>query len=165
MNIDLTNLITTDNTIIEIDSDVNIPTNLLEGTDIRRLEEIHIKGNIKKILEEYEFLGTITGKMILPDDLTLEDVIIQLNIQFDEIFTENDFNNENNLIIIQNRLDIIPFLWQNIVLEVPLKVIGDKKRNLKLEGDGWRLITEEELNASNNSPFSNLQEMIDSRKE
>jgi uncharacterized protein len=129
------------------------------------LENIHVNGIIKKLFEEYNFIGTITGQMILPDDLTLEDVTISLNIKFDEMFTENDLDNENNLIIINNRLDIIPFLWQNIVLEVPLKVIGEKNKNIKLEGNGWRLITEEELNTSNNSPFSNLQEMIDSRKE
>ena len=36
-----------------------------------------------------------------------------------------------------------------------------------LEGDGWRLITEEELEKekSNNSPFSELSKMFDSRKE
>jgi uncharacterized protein len=164
MNIDLTSLITTNNTI-EIDSDVTIPTDLFEKTNIRRLENIHVNGIIKKLFEEYNFIGTITGQMILPDDLTLEDVTISLNIKFDEMFTENDLDNENNLIIIHNRLDIIPFLWQNIVLEVPLKVIGEKNKNIKLEGNGWRLITEEELNTSNNSPFSNLQEMIDSRKE
>jgi uncharacterized protein len=164
MNIDLTSLITTNNTI-EIDSDVTIPTDLFEKTNIRRLENIHVNGIIKKLFEEYNFIGTITGQMILPDDLTLEDVTISLNIKFDEMFTENDLDNENNLIIINNRLDIIPFLWQNIVLEVPLKVIGEKNKNIKLEGNGWRLITEEELNTSNNSPFSNLQEMIDSRKE
>jgi uncharacterized protein len=164
MNIDLTSLITTNNTI-NIDTDVNIPTKLLAGTNIRRLEEIHVNGSINKLIEGYEFIGTIIGKMILPDDLTLEDVSISLNINFDEIFEENSSDDENNLIIINNRLDIIPFLWQNIVLEVPLKVIGEEKRNIKLEGNGWRLITEEELNTSNNSPFNNLQEMIDSRKE
>ena len=119
---------------------------------------------LKKIVDEYEFLGQITGNMILPDDVTLEAVKIPLNINFDEIFAENDPNNENNLTIIQNRLDILPFLWQNIILEVPLKVRGNKK-DIKLEGDGWRLITEEDLKTSDNSPFSNLQQMLDSRKE
>ena len=30
--------------------------------------------------------------------------------------------------------------------------------NITLKGDGWRLITEEELNKSNNSPFSELKD-------
>ena len=165
MIIDLIDLITNKESNIDIDSDVNIPDDLVEGSNIKRLDSIHVKGNIKKVLDEYTFTGTITGNMILPDDLTLDDVSIPINIDFDEIFTENMEDNENNLTIIQNKLDIIPFLWQNIVLEVPLKVIGDGNRNVKIAGDGWRLITEEELESSNNSPFSNLEELINSRKE
>lgn len=165
MIINLLDLITNKESNINIDSDIKIPDELVESSNIKKLESIHLKGNIKKVLDEYTFTGTITGNMILPDDLTLEDVSIPININFDEIFTENMKDNENNLTIIQNKLDIIPFLWQNIVLEVPLKVIGDGNRNINLAGDGWRLITDEDLESSNNSPFSNLEELINSRKE
>ena len=165
MNIDLINLITNKESSINIDSDINIPESLIKDSNIKKLDSLHLKGNISKILDEYTFTGTITGNMILPDDLTLEDVVVPINIDFDEIFTENTKEDENNLTIIQNKLDIIPFLWQNIVLEVPLKVIGDGNRNIKKAGDGWRLITEEELASSKNSPFSNLEELINSRKE
>lgn len=165
MTIDLINLITNKESLLQIDCDVDIPLELLKNSNIKRLESIHVKGNIKKVYDEYIFAGVITGNMILPDDLTLEDVSIPLNISFEEIFTENMTDNENNLIIMQNKLDIIPFLWQNIVLEVPLKVIGDGNRNVNLAGDGWKFITEDELKSSNNSPFSNLEELINSRKE
>ena len=52
-------------------------------------------------------------------------------------------------------------------MEVPLKVINEKNRNLTIKGNGWRLITEEELEKekSNDSPFSELYKLIDSRKE
>ena len=63
------------------------------------------------------------------------------------------------------RLDITEFLWQNILVEIPLKVVSEKNEGITLEGNGWRLITEEELNKSNNSPFSELSKMFDSRKE
>ena len=73
--------------------------------------------------------------------------------------------NDNNLKIVQNTLDITEFLWQNILVEIPLKVVSEKNQNLKLEGNGWRLITEEDLEHSNNSPFSELKEKLNSRKE
>ena len=165
MTIDLINLITNKESNLDIDSNISIPDTLIKDSNIKKIESLHLKGNITKLLDEYTFTGTITGNMILPDDLTLEDVTIPINIDFDEIFTENTIDNENNLTIMQNKLDIIPFLWQNIVLEVPLKVIGDGNRKIKTAGDGWRLITEEELASSNNSPFSNLEELINSRKE
>lgn len=165
MIVDLINLITNKESSLTIDSDINIPESLIKESNIKKIDSLHLKANIKKIFDEYAFIGTITGNMILPDDLTLEDVSIPINIDFDEIFVENVQEDENNLIIIQNKLDIIPFLWQNIILEVPLKVIGDGKRNIKTAGDGWRLVTEEELESSHNSPFSNLEELINSRKE
>ena len=44
---------------------------------------------------------------------------------------------------------------------------NEKNENLSLKGNGWRLVTEEELERerSNNSPFSELYNIIDSRKE
>ena len=63
-------------------------------------------------------------------------------------------------------LILLIFLWQNILVEVPSKVRKQGNENLKLEGDGWRLITEDELEeSSNNSPFNELSKMFDSGKE
>ncbi len=46
-----------------------------------------------------------------------------------------------------------------------MKVVNERKKDLTLEGNGWRLVTEEELNNRNDSPFSELGKMFDSRKE
>ena len=165
MNIDLTALIIDKKDSLVIKETINFPQDLFLTTNIRKLEDIYLDATITKNLsEEYEFLGKLTGKMILPDDITLEDVELPIDIEFNEKVTEDGENNENNLTIIKNRLDIIPFLWQNIIVEIPLKVINEKNKNLTLKGNGWRLITEEELH-SNNLPFSHLDELIDSRKE
>ena len=45
-------------------------------------------------------------------------------------------------------------------MEIPLKVVNEKNKNLTLKGDGWRLISEEELkkDLNNNSPFSELKD-------
>ena len=51
-------------------------------------------------------------------------------------------------------------------MEIPLKVKLEKNENLTLKGNGWRLVTENELkNDDNDSPFSELSKMFDSRKE
>ena len=103
--------------------------------------------------------------MVLPDDITLEDVNYPFASNVSEKFNETGKNEENNLEIVHNRLDIQEFLWQNILVEIPLKVKSEKSENLTLKGDGWRLVTEEELKESNNSPFSELSKIFDSRKE
>ena len=51
-------------------------------------------------------------------------------------------------------LDIFSFLWENIVLEVPLRFTKVKDLS-KFHGDGWKLISEEERNQTSN-PFNDL---------
>ena len=46
-------------------------------------------------------------------------------------------------------------LWQNILVEVPLRAVNPKNENISLSGDGWRLISEEEVKTENN-PFMDL---------
>ena len=78
------------------------------------------------------------------------DKIVEIS---DELIEYDDFLGENNKKS-ENILDIFQFLWENIVLEVPLQFTKVKDLS-KFHGDGWKLISEEELNASHN-PFSDL---------
>ena len=168
MNIDLTKLITSHIDEIEIDGYVDIPIELIRESQIRELKDVKFLGNISKLCDgDYQLAGKLTGLMILPDDITLDDVEVKLSVDIEENFSEICKQEEKNLEIIKNRLDITEFLWQNILVEIPLKVVGEKSKDITLKGDGWRLITEEELKLerSNNSPFSELSKMFDSRKE
>ena len=66
-------------------------------------------------------------------------------------------NIEENLEKDENSIDILPILWQNIVLEVPLRFT--KVNDLsKYNGDGWKLISEEEASSTSNNPFLELKE-------
>ena len=68
-----------------------------------------------------------------------------------------DENIEENLEKAENSIDILPILWQNIVLEVPLRFT--KVNDLsKYNGDGWKLISEEEASSTSNNPFLELKE-------
>lgn len=166
MNIDLTKLVTNLCEEVLIDDVVNIPDDLISSSEIRKLKDTCFKGNITKLYGgDYSISGELSGIMVLGDAITLEDVDYEFRIDISEEFNEFGTKNENNLKIVQNTLDITEFLWQNILVEIPLKVVSEKNNNLKLEGNGWRLITEEELNLGNNSPFSELEEKINSRKE
>ena len=168
MNIDLTKLITSHIDEIEINDEVVIPENLFEDTQVRGLKDVRFVGEITKLYDgDYQITGNLTGIMVLPDDITLENVELKFESVIEENFSEMCKNEEKMLEIVQNRLDITEFLWQNILVEIPLKVVSDKNNGLTLEGNGWRLITEEELmlEKSNNSPFSELSKMFDSRKE
>ena len=166
MNIDLIKLITNSVEELQIDDYVVIPDNWLNDTSIKKLENIKFCGEVTKLWDgPYQISGKLSGIMVLSDDVTLEDVSYSFDSEIEEEFGDNSNNSEEMLKIVQNSLDITEFLWQNILVEIPSKVVGNRKDDLTLEGDGWRLITEEELKARNKSPFSELSKMFDSRKE
>ena len=155
MTIDLFNLVVNNKTI-SIDSDIIVPNDYLEKSGIRRLNNIHFKGCIKKLIDDtYQLEGTISGIMILPDDITLEDYEYNFTSEIEEKIEETSINS-------QKTLDITGILWQNILVEIPLKAVNEKNKDLTLEGDGWRLIKEDEVKSSNN-PLSSLEELF--RKE
>ena len=155
MTIDLFNL-GVNNKTINIDSDIIIPNEYLENSGIRRLNNIHFKGNIKKLVDDtYSLEGVLSGTMILADDITLEDYEYNFTSEIEENIEETSIN-------LQKTLDITDILWQNILIEVPSKVVNDKNKNIKLEGNGWRLISEDDLNSKNN-PLSELEDLL--RKE
>jgi uncharacterized metal-binding protein YceD (DUF177 family) len=162
MNIDLTKLITNLEEEIELNLKVDFKEDFLSQTTIKKLKNVIFNGEISKIYDDFEIVGNLKGTMVLPDDVTLEDVDYKFSIDIDENFSGLTKENDNNLIIIKNRLDISNFLWQNILAEIPLKVVSKKNEDLILEGNGWRLITEEELKRRNNSPFSELKDKISS---
>ena len=83
--------------------------------------------------------------MKIYDSVTMDEVWYPFDIQIDEKldeFVEKD----------KKYLDLLEFLWQNIVLEVPLRytLVSDYQ---EYQGDGWKLVSEEELG---NNPFKTL---------
>lgn len=164
MIIDLGSLVTNLKESIDIDKSIDMSSVDLSNTSIRKLNNTYFKGKITRISDDtFSIVGILSGTMVLPDDITLEDVDYNYEIQIDENFGESTENSENNIEIVQNTIDILPFLWQNIIVEIPLKVVGDKNRNKTTKGNGWRLINEDEVNTDNNSPFSDLQKLLDSK--
>lgn len=142
---------------INIDSDVSIPGELLKTSTIRRLNNIHFIGYIDKLVDDsYELSGTLSGTMIIPDDITLEDFEYNFTSEIEENIDETRIN-------FQKTIDITEDLWQNILVEIPLKAVNEKNKNIRLEGDGWRLISEDELASTKNNPLSSLEEIL--RKE
>lgn len=136
---------------INIDNDINIPLELIEESDIRKLSNVHFTGSLSKLVDDtYELTGTITGTMIIPDNITLEDYTYDFTSELEEKIDETRVN-------FQKTLDITEDLWQNILVEVPLYAVNDKNKDIKLEGDGWRLISEDDINTNNdNNPFKDL---------
>ena len=141
MRVDLTKLLNTNLYKIAVDTELTILPEYLVGTDIKSITPVKVSGYVYNNEEELSLEMVASGTMILTCARTLKDVEYPFNIEIDEIIGENE---DNSLEIVQNSLDIFPIVWQNILVDVPLRVLHPDAKEESLEGDGWRLITEDD---------------------
>ena len=45
-------------------------------------------------------------------------------------------------------------------MEIPIKVVNDDVSSMKIEGDGWKFITDEETKEVVNSEFEKLKDLF-----
>ena len=144
--IDLTKLYSGVYDELSLDGEYIIPKELINDSRIIELDKVEIKNSlIKKVETDYEISLEINGRMLINDSINLEEIWYPFNINIDEKldeFVEKD----------KKALDLTELLWQNIVLEVPLRytLVSDYK---EYHGDGWKLVSDEELV---NNPFKSL---------
>ena len=97
--------------------------------------------NIMDIEESSSVIYCYNGIIITnfeEDAITLEEISKNLDIDIAEILekTAKYYKKE------QNTLDKLEFLWENIVLEVPISLT--KSSGINLKGEGWELNRDEE---------------------
>lgn len=152
MNIDITMLNRRMKNTIDIDCEVVIPNDRFSNTEILDLKNLKLQGSIVRNSSDIITLkADLSGIMVLEDSISLEPIDHQFSCQIEEEFEENDEN-------LENILDITDILWQNIVLEVPLKLTNVENFN-EYQGDGWKLVSEDSIKNTNN-PFSELRDMM-----
>lgn len=124
--------------IINVDNDIIIDKKLYQNTDVRDIKNLHIKGDISiNISDEVVVDLEVSGVFILPCAITLEDVEYQFTTKIEEIWGKfNDFYDNY-----KNNLDICPIIWENIVSEVPMRVVKEGIKTDNLNGDGWELVS------------------------
>lgn len=79
----------------------------------------------------------ITGVMIITDSVTNDFVDYPFVSKIDEEYDLNDENFLETYQKSQNILDIMKILWENIVLEVPMRFTLTEDAHLS--GEGWSL--------------------------
>lgn len=132
---------------IRIDDDFYFEKEVYQKTDIKYFKSLHVDGVIKRETDDDDFLDlSVSGEMVLADSISLEDVDYPFSFKVEGSLKEILGN-------CPNTLDILEILWENIVLEIPLKFTKVEDLS-KFHGDGWCLMSEADTHQCN--PFNEL---------
>lgn len=139
---------------IDIDENFTIPKEIYANTEIIDLEEVKVKGNLTYPSDDNLFLDIeCSGAMKLNDSVSLEPVLYPFSFKISENVSELLEND-------QFTLDIINILWENIVLEIPIRY-SEVTNYDEYKGDGWRVISEDDVKDNTNNPFKDLLKEIE----
>ena len=117
MNISLLKLFSYSTDRIDINEEVIIPKEYYTY-DIKDISPVKLNGYLYlNELDELSINLNVKCDLVLRSSITLEDVNYPLNIDI----TELDFDDENNKKI-TNSIDLLPIIWQNILIEIPIRV-------------------------------------------
>ncbi|MCI9586277.1 MAG: DUF177 domain-containing protein [Bacilli bacterium] len=144
MNIDITKLRSGIEDYITINETYTFSKKELKNSGILELNNIKINGEItKNSIDDYNINIIVEGIMVLPCSVTLKPVNYDFNINIEgnliEMLSEFNENYENN----QKTIDIFPIIWENILMEIPIRIVSDDISDVKTRGEGWELITED----------------------
>lgn len=156
MNIDISKILNGTQGNVTFDMDVIFNKEDISKTSIKELNDCHVSGSVTKLEDNlYNLDYILEGTMILEDAVSLEPIPYKFKVN-----DENDYEIGNYLKINENLLDIYEVLWENVVLEVPLRIKKDDNDSI-IEGDGWSL----NKPIINNSGLEGLQKLLDVREE
>lgn len=161
MIIDITSL--KNNSTIKINENIIVDKDILEKSNIIELKDSKVMGEIiKDNLNEYILNVIASGIMVLPDSLTLKPVDYEFSTEIEGNIAEllEEINESSKKT--EFSIDIFPIIWENILMEIPMRVGGDDSDNIKLEGDGWKLIQERD-ETSINPEFEKLKELLNEK--
>ena len=137
MNISLIPL----NTKGRVDLDFNADFSKYKSADIVRTEDIRVSGFIiDNGTDEYEISLHIEGTAVVRSARNLSEVEVPLDIKIDE-FIENLVSIYKNS---SNSLDILPIIWENILLEIPIRSLNAGDEFASTRGEGWEVSEEDE---------------------
>ena len=130
---------------IEIDEKVNVNHEYLEQAELLDLRDCSVKGTLSK--NQYGGFNLnviVAGIMVLPCSISLKPVDYNFSFEIDDDIEKLLSEMDKNYKKIENSLDILPIIWENILMEIPIKVTSSNLEGCKTSGDGWRLVTSEE---------------------
>ncbi|MEN2464676.1 YceD family protein [Ornithinibacillus sp. FSL M8-0202] len=142
------------------------------NNDIRKIGFVQVNGVCNRQGDQFFFKFTITGEMILPCARTLVDVSYPFKIEAEEIFSTSPYSNEEDDAEIHpihgEVLDLMPYIKENILLEVPFRVFSDEvdSADVLQKGNDWAVLSEKTKEVKIDPRFKKLESLFkDTEKE
>lgn len=121
---------------LEIDTDLDLSKVDYRKLNIRKINRMHVKGLVKVNYEDnIELDLDIDGEIVMPCAITLDDVLVPINTHIEEEILENTLKDDFYL-------DLLDILWENVILEVPIRVTKEGAKLESQKGNGWEIVSE-----------------------
>ena len=122
---------------LNISADIDLSNCDYSKMNIKEIKSMSIAGDARINYEDnIELELDIKGEIIMPCAITLEDVLVPINTHISEEIMENTLGNDFFL-------DLFDILWENIVLEVPIRVTKPGAKLESQKGNGWEIVSED----------------------
>ncbi len=144
---------------IDINEKLVVDDKLIKEASIISLNDTFVTGRITKNMNDYNLNLTLTGEMILPCSISLKPVSHKFEVEitgnFYDLLSEILENSKKT----QNTIDIFPIIWENILMEIPMRIVSSDLDDVITEGDGWQLI-DEEVHSNVNPELQKLKDLF-----
>lgn len=132
----------------EFSADIDSFQEMVPNTRFTDLREVYIEGTgyFNRETDELIVSGNISCTIVIPCAISLKPVEIELEATLSEIFlfgseVRDELEDEGIILVDTDILDLDPFIWDAIVVEIPLKVVHPDLKEYP-SGDGWEVLTE-----------------------
>ena len=136
-----------ENNTIALDEDISFePEAFARMHHIRSVPRVHVSGEIHyDVVSERVYADlSVTGVMIVPCSITLEDVEVEFHSDASEQFSFVKCDDADVHETKGDVVELLPVIFQLILMEVPLKVVKPGIGEYP-QGNGWKVIKEEDL--------------------
>ena len=147
MKIARADLLRAENNTISIDESIRFePEAFARMHNIRSVPDVHVSGEIHyDVVSERVYADlSVTGVMIVPCSITLEDVEVEFHSDASEQFSFVKCDDADVHETKGDVVELLPVIFQLILMEVPLKVVKPGIGEYP-QGNGWKVIKEEDL--------------------
>ena len=125
------------------------PSDLEAYPRIRKVLEAHCegKGTYEPEEEKLYLKLKISGTVVVPCDITLDDVDVDVESEDEVVISFNPESYPDAVIAENNVIDTLPVVLQLIYMDLPTKVVKPGITEYP-SGDGWEVVTEEQYEKS-----------------